>query len=109
MSYPTKIFEAFGARRPVLAMPPDGDWVDILLARTGAGKSAATAADVSAALWSWHTDWQRSGSVPYEGRSDALDELTVDRQVERLAALLDSVATPPLPPRLGTSRYATTD
>jgi glycosyltransferase involved in cell wall biosynthesis len=95
MSYPTKIFEAFGARRPVLAMPPDGDWVDTLLARTGAGTSAKDAPEVADVLWNWYTSWQDTGGIAYGGREDALDALTVERQTERLAALLDSVAHRP--------------
>jgi hypothetical protein len=95
MSYPTKIFEGFGARRPVLAIPPDGDWMDELLARTGAGTSARDAEAVAAVLWDWFSSWRRDGTVPYRGRPAALEAFTLDRQVARLAALLDSVAGPP--------------
>jgi hypothetical protein len=91
MSHPTKIFESFGARRPVLAMPPDGDWVDELLARTGAGTSARDADAVASVLYEWFLAWRRDGAVPYDGRPAELETFTVERQVARLAALLDRV------------------
>jgi glycosyltransferase involved in cell wall biosynthesis len=91
MSYPTKIFEAFGARRPVLAIPADRDWVDALLARTGGGVSARDAGEVATVLWEWFSAWRRHATLPYQGRSEALEEFTLHRQVSRLAALLDNV------------------
>lgn len=91
LSYPTKIFEAFGARRPVLAVPADGDWVDELLTRTAGGVSARDAADVAAVLAEWFLAWSRDGRVPYQGRSDEIADFSRDRQVERLGQLLDSV------------------
>ncbi|HEX6106407.1 MAG TPA: hypothetical protein VFZ26_12550 [Gemmatimonadales bacterium] len=92
LSYPTKIFEAFGAARPILAVPSDGDYVDALLARTGAGVSARDAAEVAGRLGEWLHAWSRTGEVPYHGRRAVLAEFTLDRQVERLAGLLDGVA-----------------
>lgn len=92
LSYPTKIFEAFGAQKPVLAVPADGDWVDDLLARTGGGVSARDAEEVAARLWEWFSTWTRDGLVPYHGRPDVIAEFSLERQVERLARLLDSVS-----------------
>jgi glycosyltransferase involved in cell wall biosynthesis len=94
MSYPTKIFEAFGARRPILAVPADGDWVDALLARTGGGASVPDADGVAKALLDWLRSWERDGRVPYHGRQAALAEFTRRRQVERLVALFESVGRP---------------
>ncbi len=91
MSYPTKIFEAFGARRPVLAIPADGDWVDALLAQTRAGTSASDANAVAGVLWDWLSAWRRDGRVPYPTRADELAPFTRERQTARLARLLDAV------------------
>jgi glycosyltransferase involved in cell wall biosynthesis len=90
LSYPSKIFEAFGARRPVLAVPPDGDWVDALLARTNGGTSAGSARAVAHALGTWIDVWLRTGGIPYSGDPAAIAAFTYERQAERLAALLDA-------------------
>ncbi|MBI4773740.1 MAG: hypothetical protein HY788_06090 [Deltaproteobacteria bacterium] len=89
MSHPTKIFEAFGARRPILAMPPDGDWVDALLARTGGGVTAGDARSVALVLEEWFSAWRSSGKAPYGGKPEVLADFTVYRQTERLARALD--------------------
>jgi glycosyltransferase involved in cell wall biosynthesis len=91
MSYPTKIFEALAARRPVLSIPPDGDWVDELLARTGGGSSARDAEDIAARLGDWFSSWRETGRVPFNGRPSEIAELSHRGQAERLARLFDSV------------------
>jgi glycosyltransferase involved in cell wall biosynthesis len=93
LSYPTKIFEALGARRPVLAVPADGDWVDWLLDRTGGGNSARDSEEVAVRLGEWFRAWKLDGQLPYHGKREQLAEFTVSRQVERLAGLLDRVAS----------------
>ncbi len=99
MSHPTKVFEALGARRPVLAIPPDGDWVDALLARTRGGVGAVDPASVAAVLREWLGAWHGGGAVPYSPDPVAVAELTTARQTARLAAWLSAVAgrtrTPP--------------
>jgi glycosyltransferase involved in cell wall biosynthesis len=91
LSYPTKIFEALGVQKPVLAVPADGDWVDALLARTGGGSSARDADDVAARLWEWFSCWAREGRVPYHGKPEEIAAFSRSRQAERLAQLFDSV------------------
>jgi glycosyltransferase involved in cell wall biosynthesis len=92
LSYPTKIFDAFGVQKPVLAVPADGDWVDALLARTGIGTSARDADDVATRLWEWFACWSRDGKVPYGGRPEEIAVFSRSRQAARLAELFDSVS-----------------
>ena len=102
LSYPTKIFEAFGVRRPILAVPADGDFVDELLLRTGGGRSARDSEHVAAILGEWFAVWSREGRVPYVGKPAEIAEFTRIRRVERLSLVLESVcAGSPGEPRLG--------
>ena len=94
LSYPSKVFEAMGARRPVLVMPPDGDWVDALLARTRGGTTAGAATEVAAVLGRWYDEWARTGTVAYHGIAAEIDAFTHERQAARLAAALDAAADP---------------
>jgi hypothetical protein len=89
LSYPSKIFEAFGARRPVLSIPSDGDWVDELLARTNGGTGADSGAAVARAVGAWLDAWLQTGSLAPCGDQAAIGEFTHARQAQRLAALLD--------------------
>jgi glycosyltransferase involved in cell wall biosynthesis len=93
MSYPTKVFEAFGARRPVLAIPPDGDWMDALLARTAAGTSAGDPQTVAAILWDWFSSWSAGDPIPYGASADTVAAFTVGRQTARLADFLRQVTS----------------
>ncbi|HEX3175488.1 MAG TPA: glycosyltransferase [Methylomirabilota bacterium] len=92
LSYPTKIFDAFGTAKPVLAVPSDGDWVDALLSQTGVGTTADDAEAVAARLWDWFSCWSRDGAVPYRGRPEAIAPFTRACQAARLAALFDAVS-----------------
>lgn len=88
-SYPSKIFEAFAARRPVLLIPADGDWVDQLLRDTAGGESADTAADVAGTLGRWYQAWMSTGSVPSSARPDVVAAFSHAAQAARLAGVLD--------------------
>ena len=91
LSYPTKVFEAFGARRPVMAVPADGDWVEVLLQQTRGGVSARDAEEVAACLHAWFRSWEREGRVAYNADEAAIAGFTRKRQTERLVDILDSV------------------
>jgi len=89
LSYPSKIFEAFGARRPLLAIPPDEDFVDALLQQTRGGTSAATGEEVASVLSAWFDAWERTGTVPYDADDGLVASFTHERQAAELARLLD--------------------
>ena len=91
MSYPTKVFEALGAGRPILAIPPDGDWVDALLARTRGGVTAATSLDTAAVLDRWLSEWS-VGGIAYAPDAEQVAALSTLRQTARLASFLSSLA-----------------
>lgn len=90
-SYPSKIFEYFGAERPILAVPADGGWVDHLLTSTKAGRSADGADQVADALADWYAEWRATGALRWSGDRAQVAAFTHRRQAERIAAALDSV------------------
>lgn len=92
MSYPTKIFEALGAGRPILAIPPDGDWVDSLLRRTNGGTAAADPQAIAGVLETWMQSWRDTGRVACDPDRAAIEELSTPRQTAHLAAFLDAAA-----------------
>jgi len=101
LSFPAKTFEYLNAERPILAIPSDpGGWGDRLLEATGAGVTAASAREAAAVLARWVEEWRASGTLPYRGNRERIDEYSQPRQAAALARLLDrSVATgqPALP------------
>lgn len=94
--YPGKIFEYFGARRSILAVPGDRGVLDDLLKRTRTGVTASSPTEITARLGEALRDWRLRGRVCYDPDPDELAEFTRPRAAERLAAVLNDVVYPPL-------------
>lgn len=90
LSYPSKVFEAFAAGRPLLVIGSDGDWVDRLLMDTGGGESADEATGVARVLADWHERWRTTGEAGLAGARDVIAGFTHVAQSRRLAAALDA-------------------
>jgi glycosyltransferase involved in cell wall biosynthesis len=91
--YPAKVFEYFGARRPILCVPGDGGLLDDLIGRTRTGTTARDEEAVANLLIQAVTRW-RAGEPP----AYAPDALEVSRYTRRnlageLAGLLDRIVT----------------
>jgi glycosyltransferase involved in cell wall biosynthesis len=93
MSYPTKVFEALGARRPVLVVPTDDDWVAHLVSETGGGRTIRDANEIADILMGWYREWARAGTVPYGGRNEVRAGFTQQRQAARLVELFEEVSS----------------
>jgi hypothetical protein len=92
LSYPSKIFEYFGARRRILAIPSDQDWVESLLNQTGAGVSASDPEQIAALLTQWLGEWETKGALEWAGDANKTSEFSHRRQAFRIGQNLDAIA-----------------
>lgn len=88
MSYPSKLFDAWGANRPILLVPGDGDWVDSLLTSTFSGTVASSEREVARVLSSWIQSWQQSSELPHHPDQVKFEPFTQEAQARRLSQLL---------------------
>ena len=86
-----KMFDYLAARRPILAVPNDGDCIDQFLRKTNAGMSCSTAEDIAAQLRKWYREWKATGTVVYQGTEEAIMKYSCKEQANQLAKLLDGV------------------
>jgi len=87
----SKMLEYLGARRPILSVPRDGDCVDELLSRTGAGASCTTPEEIAEQLLMWYREWKETGTVACHRDDEAVKHYSRRRQAGRLAQVLDEV------------------
>lgn len=89
---PGKVFEYLGARRPVLALAPEGDVAD-LVRRTGAGVvlDRNDVDGIAAALMGWVEERRRAGRVRFPGSDAEVDKLSRRGRTELLARVFDEV------------------
>jgi glycosyltransferase involved in cell wall biosynthesis len=88
--YPAKVFEYFGARKPILCVPGDGGMLDELLAETRSGTVARDAAAVADFLEKTERARQ-DGGVAYTPDGAALEQYTRRNLARRLAGILETV------------------
>lgn len=87
-----KIFEYLAARRPILAIPQDGDCIDALLAKTQAGISAGKAKDIATILGKWYGKWENSGNLRSEAPLEKILPYSRKAEAQQLARLMDSIS-----------------
>jgi glycosyltransferase involved in cell wall biosynthesis len=89
---PGKVFEYIGARRPILAVAPEGDVAD-LVRRTGAGVvvDRNDVAGMAAALAAWIDERRATGRVVFPGREEEVNRLSRRGRTEELARVFDEV------------------
>jgi glycosyltransferase involved in cell wall biosynthesis len=88
--YPGKVFEYFGAGKPILCVPGDGAMLDELLAATRTGTVARDAVAVAAFLTQAETARQ-NGGLAYAPDAGEVAQYTRRNLTRRLAAILDEV------------------
>ena len=85
-----KIFEYFGAKRPVLAIGPGGV-IKKLLNETGAGIYASTARDVKNAIKKYYLEYKSKGKVIYSRQREEISKYTYRKMTKRFSEILDEL------------------
>ncbi len=88
--FTAKVYEYFGARRPILALPCHGG-VDALLRETGSGVSATTPEEVAQAIRAWYSEFLQNGRVAYTDHGEVARRYTRQHQAGQLAQAFDRV------------------
>lgn len=86
-----KLFEYFGARRPILSVPGDNDGVDELIRITKAGAACHNIEETTKQVMQWYEEWKRTGSIEYHGEDKEIMKFTRKQQAKQLANLLDQI------------------
>jgi glycosyltransferase involved in cell wall biosynthesis len=89
-----KFFEYLAAHRPILAVPGGDRYVAEVFSRTGSGRLADDPGQVADVLVDWFGRWQATGSLPFDGDADAVNEFSANTSALRLADLLHGAAVP---------------
>lgn len=95
--YPGKVFEYLAARRPILAIGGvEGNVVHQLLEEAGAGVTAPTVEETSAALGELYREY-RQGGVIYKGDASGIDRYSYRQIAGNFAGILDGLTRPRVP------------
>ena len=94
--YSGKLFEYFGAQRPILAVGAFADeFVDKLLTESGTGVAPNDKHEIKTILSRWLEEFRRSGEIAsgYNPNRDVIAQYTRKEQAKKLAQALDEVST----------------
>ncbi|NQU43944.1 glycosyltransferase [bacterium] len=86
-----KVFEYLAARRPILAIPGDGDCIDRLLDETGAGVSCGSIDGIRSRLLQWIQEWKRTGTVTCQADPKAVMRYSRRNEAGQVARILDDI------------------
>jgi glycosyltransferase involved in cell wall biosynthesis len=89
--HPAKVFEYFGAAKPILCVPGDGGLLDALIEETRTGVILRTPQEVGDYLLGALADWKAGRGIAYRPAVDAVKRYTRRRLTERLAGILDGL------------------
>ena len=87
----SKIYEYLIARRPILAIPRDGDSIEKLLKETKAGMSWSTKDEIAVQLIDWYSEWKKTGTVAWHGDMRTIMQYSRKEQAKETALLLEKV------------------
>ena len=89
---PGKVFEYLGARRPVLAVGPEGDVAE-LVRSVGAGRVLARndVEGIGTAILELYREWEAAGSTAYRGDPEMTERQSRRERARDLAGVLNEV------------------
>ena len=88
-----KIFEYFGASRPILALGRDSqNVVRTILHETKTGEYFSSTEVLKEALCRWYEEWKLTGSVSYHGDDEEINKYSYRAMAGKFAELLDSLS-----------------
>jgi glycosyltransferase involved in cell wall biosynthesis len=90
---PAKLYEYFGAGRPILALGDKRDVVDDILEDCEAGVSVASAEEAADVLRSWIATFKSLGRLPWHFNREHIGRYTRSEAVRALADLLNLVVS----------------
>jgi len=87
-----KLFEYFGAARPILAAGGTAGVLTDILQETGAGVHAISKQQIRDYLVKAYTDYKLTGTVPYGGNERVISSYNHLRMAQRFAQLMNKIA-----------------
>ena len=91
-SYPGKVFEYLGARRPILATGGiDGNVVGELLAETKAGIRALTVEDIKNRLEELYREYTAEDKIAYQGEESQINKYSHREMARKFSDILDNL------------------
>jgi glycosyltransferase involved in cell wall biosynthesis len=88
--YPAKVFEYFGARRPIICVPGDGGLLDELIEETATGVVLRTAGETAGYLKKAMMEWKNGRPLPYKPNERSVSQYTRRNLAGRMAEILNS-------------------
>jgi glycosyltransferase involved in cell wall biosynthesis len=88
--YPAKVFEYFGARRPILSVPGDGGLLDELIEETATGVVLRSAGEIAGYVKKAMMEWKNGRPLPYEPNERSVSQYTRRNLAGRMAEVLNS-------------------
>ncbi|MCG2796684.1 MAG: glycosyltransferase family 4 protein [Actinomycetia bacterium] len=87
----SKVYEYFGARRPILVWAPRGGTIEDIIDRTGTGAVATSEPELRDILGKWIREFRESGKIGYHPNESEVQKYNRRKIAEKLAGVLDIV------------------
>lgn len=87
----SKIYEYLIARRPILAIPRDGEGIEKLITETNTGTSSSSDDEIATKLIVWYSEWKKTGTILWHGDMQAIMKYSRKEQAKDTALLLEDL------------------